>query len=213
MKRENFLKYFLLTYLVCLAPVGTSIFPDETLSWKEKTGLILLIPLGVAIVLAPILYWLHPKLHRRHRRKRAKKKLFKTFIERHHFKVLEDGYVVGKIDEYIVIMHAAHNEFQGSKWIEIQVIFNPKQNNQYIENEFIYRMIRKYSEKNVSWHINSVVVKKSYALKMPKYEVIFPIVKRCISELKAHNIAPISHREWQSMIPETQLYLDKLKTS
>lgn len=194
-----------------MLPVGTSIFPDETLLWKEKIGLFFLIPLIAAALLAPLFYWLHPKLHLRHRRKKVKKKLFQTFIETHNFKVLNDGYVVGKIDNYIVIMYAAHNEFQGSKWIEFQVIFNPKQQNQYISHTFINRMIRKYGEKNVTWHINSVLIKQQYALKLPKYEVVYPLLKRCISELKANAIAPISYNEWERMLPETQKHLDKLE--
>ncbi|MCH2194013.1 hypothetical protein [Kordia sp.] len=211
MKRGNFLKYFLLTYFVCLAPSLTAIFPDESLPWVEKIGIGLLVPLIVTILLAPLLYWLQPKLHRRHGRKKIKKKLFQLFIEKHRFRILEDSYLLGQIDDYTVLMHAQYDDFQHSKWINIQVIFDPKRNNEYIENEFIYRMIRKYSEKDISWHINSIIIKKSYALKMPKYEIIYPLLKRCISELKASNIASISYSEWQRIIPETQDYINHQK--
>ncbi|MEM6718055.1 MAG: hypothetical protein AAF611_01945 [Bacteroidota bacterium] len=207
----SFFRYFLLTYFACLAPVCVGVLPKDDLSWQEKTGLILLLPLGLAIVLAPIFYGLHPKLHKRHRRKKLKKQLFQTFIKTHGFTILEDGFLMGRIDNYGVVMHAEYSDFQHNKWIEIQVIFNPKRANNYIPNAFVARMIRKFSEKEVSWYINSVIIKKQYNLKLPKYEIIYPLVKRCISELKANHIEPISYLEWKALIPTTQNYLDKQK--
>jgi len=213
LKRGNFIKYFLLTYFFCLVPTATGVLPSETLSWKEKIIFTLIIPLGVSIVLAPIFYWLHPKLHRRHRRKKVKKKLFKTFVEKHYFKITDDGYAIGKIDDYLVFIHSEYHDFQSSKWIEIQVIFNPKQQNSYIPHSLISRLIRKYNEKHVSWFMNSVFIKQQYGLKMPSYEKLYPLLKKCISELKANHIEPISYLEWQQMLPETQTYIDKIEKS
>jgi len=207
----SFFRYFLLTYAVCIAPVATAILTNDTISWKEALMLILLIPLGIAAVLAPLFYWLFPKLHKRHRRKKLKKKLFQTFISRHHFSVLEDGYLFGEIDEYVILMHAEYDDFLHQKWVEIQIIFNPKRDNEYIPDAFIHRMIRKFREKEVAWHINCAIIKKQYTLTFPKYEIIYPLLKRCVSELKANRIEPTTYGKWKQMIPETQAYVNKVK--
>ncbi|EDP97648.1 hypothetical protein KAOT1_20837 [Kordia algicida OT-1] len=198
-------------YLFCMAPTATGIIPDETVSWQKKIAIILLVPLVISIFLAPLLYWLTPKLQLRHRRKKTKKKLFQEFVEKNAFRISDDGHVLGKIDNYIVIIHANYNEFQSTKWIETQILFHPKQGNQYISQSFFQRMIRKYEGKNVTWFANSILIKSDYILKLPKYEVLYPLIKRCISELKAQNITPISHKQWTALIPETQQYLNNIE--
>lgn len=210
MKKE-FFKYFFLTYFVLIAPVATMIVVDEKLSWQEKTGITLLIPLVMTLFLAPLFYWLTPKLKVRHRKRRLKKRFFKEFIEKHQFQISTLHGIFGFIDDYLVIISADYNEFQNQKWIEIQIIFNPKRKDEYISHSFLNRMIRKYEGKNVTWHINSVLIKQLYVLKMPKYDAIHPLLKRCISDLKGYYIEPISHSEWERMIPETQEYFNKLE--
>lgn len=207
----DFFKYFILMYLFCMAPMATGIIPDATVPLQQKIGLILLVPLGISVVLTPLFYWMKPKLQIRHRRKRTKKKLFQEFIEKNTFRISDDGHVLGKIDNYIVIMHANFNEFQSTKWIETQILFHPKQDNKYISQSFFQRMIRKYEGKNVTWFANSILIKSDYILKLPKYEVLYPLIKRCISELKAQNITPIAYKQWTAMIPETQQYLNNIE--
>lgn len=211
MERVSFIKYSLAIFLTFVGVIGTFTVNINENSWPEKLGWTLVISLGITIILAPIFYWLHPKTTARYRRKKTKKKLFLAFIEKHNFKILDDGHVVGKIDEFIIIMHAARNEFQNTKWIQIQIIFNPKRKNQYIEHSLLSRMIRKYNEKSVTWYINSILIKQVYSLRMPKYDVIYPLLKRCISDLKGNYIEPISYKDWERMIPETKEYLDKLE--
>lgn len=194
-----------------MAPMATGIIPDETVPLQQKIGLILLFPLRISVVLTPLFYWMKPKLQIRHRRKKTKKKLFQEFIEKNVFRISDDGHVLGKIDNYIVIMHANFNEFQSTKWIETQILFHPKQDNQYISQSFFQRMMRKYEGKNVTWFTNSILIKSDYILKLPKYEVLYPLIKRCISELKAQNITPITYKQWTAMIPETQQYLNNIE--
>lgn len=171
----------------------------------------MLVSLGITIIISPLSYWLQPKLQKRFRHKLLKKEIFQTFIQKHQFKILDEGYIIGKIEDYIVLLHPKYDDFQYSKYIQIQVLFNPKRKGDYIPSEFIYRMIRKYNKKNVTWHINSVLIQQPYGFTLPKYKVLYPLLKRCISELKANDISPISYKEWQEMIPKTQHYLDTLQ--
>ncbi|WP_420574822.1 hypothetical protein [Kordia sp.] len=210
MKKE-FFTYFLKTYVVLLLPMASIFTTSPSLSWKEKLGWFFLIPFIIALFLTPLFYWLTPKLKTYHRRKKTKKKLFKAFIDQNDFKTTTDGMLHGRIDDYIIFLQANYDEFQYTKWIEIQVLFHPKQRNQYISQSLLQRLQRKYEEKNVTWHANSILIKKIYALRMPKYEVVYPLLKQCISELKAQNIAPISYTAWTAMLPEVQQYYNNLE--
>jgi hypothetical protein len=188
-----------------------TILPDEELPWLEKIGMVLLIPLAISIFFAPLFYWLIPKVKIRNQRKKATKKLFTDFIERHKLKVTGDGYVYGIIDAYTFFMHAEYDIFQSKKWIEIQVIFNPMQNNQYIEESLLLRLQRKYAKENVTYHTNCLLIKQVYSLRMPKYDILHTLLKRCISDLKGFHIEPIRHEQWIHTIPETQEHLNTLK--
>ncbi|MFK7749898.1 MAG: hypothetical protein AB8B65_16010 [Kordia sp.] len=200
----SYFRYFLATYLTLVVTFGVLFLLQETIDLIDKTLLILLIPFAIALLISPIFYWKYPPSDLQYRYRKHKKKVFKKFMEEHNFSHSENGYVYGVIENYPIMIYAARNLFPANnEWIEAKIVFNPKREHEFIATSIINNIKRKYNDESITWYVNSVLIKQYYKVKLPKYEVVYPLLKRCISELKANAIAPISHNEWQQMLPET----------
>lgn len=211
MKKE-LLKYIMLTYAMFLAPLAVAILPDEGISWTRKILAVLIAPILLAVLFGPLFYWILPKLKLRYQKRKLKKKLFTTFIEKHQFKN-DTNRIYGEIQDYVVFITPELDDLQQSKWVEIEILFHPKQGNQHIPQHLFTTIQNEIQLKNVSVQANSLIIKNNHALKFPKYEKVIAQITRCIQVLQKYYILPISISANNIIVSETQQHYSKLNRS
>lgn len=203
---RSYFQYFISMYFVFVLIFGIMLVLEESLNLDEKTLLIFGMPFILSLFTAPLVYYVYPPTDSHYRARKNKKKPFKTFARKHHFQVTEDNYLAGKIEDFLVIIHAARSKSMMHEWIEITIYFHPKREHEFIPINIINQLQDKYITENVTWYVNSVLIKQHYLHFTPKFKQIYALVQRCISDLKSQQIVPISVSDWKQIIPETEAH-------
>ncbi len=205
MERSYFL-YFISTYVIFVIVFGIIFITQESIDLVDKTMLVLGIPFVFSLLVAPLLYYIYPPTDSHYRARKNQKKVFKKFIDKHHFKVSENNYLVGTLYDFKLTIHAERSKHMMHEWIEITIFFNAKRENEFIPVDMMNEIQSKYTKENVTWYMNSVLIKQYYVHFMPKYTQIHELLQRCITDLKSQQIPPISVSEWKQMIPEVKAH-------
>ncbi|QTD38166.1 hypothetical protein JL193_02345 [Polaribacter batillariae] len=188
------LKYYLPIFalaFIFVAPIILINYEEDNFS-DMIIGLSILV-IFLTLILGTLNYKFGDKLAFNKRKKAIKKDLFQDFI----YNGFDDNEVSvsGYVENYYVIISDERDYSYPNKWIEITILFNPKQQNQFIPN-YIFKKLYKQGKNNYSWNSNSVTIKKVYGLKVPKYRTITNIIEEAIKILRDNNIASIKVEEW-----------------
>ncbi|MCH3883105.1 MULTISPECIES: hypothetical protein [Tenacibaculum] len=198
--KANFVKYYLPVFGVALA----AIFPVILLNYNSNELLDMIIGLSTVLIFITLLvgtlnYKFGDKLREKVQKKSLKKGLFQQFIYNGFDK--NEVSVFGYIDDYSVTI-SDEQDSQPRKWIKIVILFNPKQENQFIPR-FVFNKLYEKGKRNYSWNSNCLIIEKVYGFKMPKYISVRGIIKEAISLLKNNNISPIKVEDWNLSIEES----------
>lgn len=205
MMERSYFSYFISTYIIFVIAFGIILITQDSIDLVDKTILILGMPFVFSLFVAPLLYYAYPPKDSHYRARKNRKKVLKEFIEKHHFKISENNYLVGTINDFHLTIHAERSKSMMHEWIEITIFFNAKRKSEFIPVAIMEEIQRKYTKENVTWFMNSALIKQYY-VHMPKYSQIYMLLQRCITDLKSQQIAPIAISEWKQMLPETKAY-------
>lgn len=163
----------------------------------------------LTLVLGTLNYKFGDKLAFNKRKKGIKKDLFQEFI----YKGFDDNEVSvsGYLENYYTIISDERDSTYPNKWIEIIILFNPKQQSQFIPN-YVFQKLYKQGKNNYSWNSNSLTIKKVYGLKIPKYRNIRDIIDEAIKILRDNNIESIKEEEWDSLLKESLTHYKQISS-
>ncbi|QTE22656.1 hypothetical protein [Polaribacter cellanae] len=199
--KKIILKYYLPIFasaLIFIAPIILINYSEDDFS-DIIIGLSLLV-IFLTFVLGTLNYKFGDKLTFNNRKKSIKKDLFQEFI----YKGFDDNEVSvsGYLENYYTIISDERDSTYPNKWIEIIILFNPKQQSQFIPN-YVFQKLYNQGKNNYSWNSNSLTIKKVYGLKVPKYRNIRDIIDEAIKILRDNNIESIKGEEWDSSLKES----------
>ncbi|CAA0163003.1 conserved hypothetical protein [Tenacibaculum maritimum] len=199
--KANFIAYYLPVF-------GTSIgmmFPVFLLNHKAEERLEMLVSMFTLAIIITILvgtyyYKYGDSIRFRDRKRALKKQLFTKFIETGFGN--NNVSVSGYIDNYYCIISSEKELLDHQRWIEIMILFNPKQEQQYISRALFERLY-KLNKRQYTWNSNSLIIKKVYGIKFPVYETILKEIEEALQILKKHRISSICEAEWDLTIEES----------
>lgn len=199
--KEHLIKYYLPVFGLTLALILPKVL---TTYGADEFNNVALALSGVTILITLIGGFLNQKFGDKtvenRRRKALKKEAFQQFLKEGFD---DNGFSVsGYVDEYFTIISAEQELLQPRKWIEIVILFNPKQQNQFIPT-YIFKKLHKVNKKQYEWSANCLTIRNVYGLKFPKYSKIKNMVDEAIIVLKQHNIESIDEYNWEDSIAES----------
>ena len=196
--KRNILKY----YLPIFATALTFVVPVILMNYKKADFLEMIIGLSVLVIFLTLLlgtlnYKFGDKLAFNKKKKSLKNEMFQQFIYKGFYD--NEVSVSGYLDNYYLIISDERDVTYPNKWIEIVILFNPKQQHQFIPN-YVFNKLYKQGKNNYSWNANCLTIKKVYGLRIPKFHTIKEIIEEAIKILKENNVAPIREEEWDSSL-------------
>lgn len=140
------------------------------------------------------------KIVTKRRKKVLRKEVFQEFLKQgfDNNEVSISGYV----DEYYTIISAEQEIVQPRKWLEIVILFNPKQQNQFIPS-YVFEKLYKLNKKEYEWSSNCLTIKKVYGVKLPKYTEVRNLISEAVLILKNNNIESINEYDWDLSLSES----------
>ncbi|PQJ77955.1 hypothetical protein [Polaribacter porphyrae] len=208
--KEIILKYYLPVFGMTLIPIVPPLVinyntPElgEMILWLSIMSIVL------TLVLGTFQYKFGDRINTKRKKKQIKKDLFQRFIS-NGFSNNEVS-VSGYFKDYFLVISPEKDEFQPNKWLEIEIIFNPKQQGQFIP-VYVFQKLHKLKRKEYTWNSNSLVIKKVYGFKLPKYDKIIAILDKAITDLKNNNIESIDYQNWNHSIGESLNHYKQIST-
>ncbi len=197
---------FLYSTLLIIVPIAFTNY-DRDKFW-ELIIVLLIIILLITLLLGTLNFFYGEKLKNHFKRKNIKKEKLQKFKSIGFYE--NDNALFGKVDNYCAIVSIDQNIFNGQKWVEIQILFNPKMNSQYIP-QYLFEMLKDQSDKSVNWHSNSVIIRKNYNFRIPKYETLLEMIKMTTKLLIKNNINAINYNEWLLTVNDSKVHFKQLK--
>ncbi|APG64915.1 hypothetical protein LPB136_05875 [Tenacibaculum todarodis] len=198
--KANFVKYYLPVFVVAL----TMIFPIILLNYNSNEFLDMIIGLSAVLIFITLLvgtfnFKFGDKIKAKTQNKSLNKDLFQQFI----YKGFDNNGVsiFGYIDKYSVTI-SDEQDSQPRKWLKIVILFNPKQENQFIPR-YVFNKLYDDGKRNYYWSSNCLTIEKVYGFKTPKYASVREIIKEAINILKNNNISPIKAEDWNLSLEES----------
>lgn len=208
--KEIILKYYLPVFGMTLLPI----LPVIAINFNSEEFFQMFLWLSIlsfslTLVLGTFQYKFGGRLKNKRQQKLIKNELFQQFI----YKGFTDNEVSisGYFKNYFIIISPEKEEFSERKWLEIVILFNPKQHNQFIPSH-IFKKLYKLKRKDYNWNSNSLTIKKVYGFKLPKYNNVRTILEIAIDDLEISNIIPIGLREWKLLINESVNHYNQVST-
>lgn len=213
--KELFLKHYLPVLLFVLGSLLIGLLP-VLLTSKIKGDILVLgiVILLLAFFLTLIIGFIKHKYEERIIVKRQRKQLKKDLFQQ----LLDSGFinnevsVLGYFQNYYTIISAERGFLDGKKWIEIIMLFDPKQQQQYIP-KYIYEKLYEIDLKgcDYSWNSNCLTIRKVYGIKMPKYDVIITVLEKATKIFQQYNIGSITKENWDLSIEGSINHYNKSK--
>jgi len=198
---KHFLRAFLIAVPFVLVPF-ISVFIDER-DTNELTSVVIFILL--LLVFATLLggfisYKFGDRIKLKKDKKLLKKGLFNSFVEKDGF-VNHNQFLNGIINGYFISVF--NKEDYPQHWIEVQIIFNPKQQNQYIP-AYLFQKLKEQSPKEFIWSSNILTIKKIYGISLPSYDSVKLLLVNAIDTLRKNSIESISLQDWMDTVEGSQ---------
>ncbi|TVZ55242.1 hypothetical protein OD91_0488 [Lutibacter sp. Hel_I_33_5] len=206
--KDVILKYYFPVFGLCLG----IIVPMGIMNYDSDKIYELVLSLSILIIILTLLlgtfnYKFGNKIELKRKKRLLKKELFKQFV----FKgfVNNEVSVSGYFNNYFIIISPEKDRVQPRKWIEIVLLFNPKQQNQFIPN-YIFEKLYKINKKNYTWNSNILTINIIYGIKMPSYNRIKKSIEEATQILKNNNIEPILLKDWELSTDESVKYYNQV---
>jgi len=211
--RAHYLPAFLYSLFAVSVPFLPLFFDDEK---KGSKVVLFYVMIGLILTITLILGFLKHKFlddyNERRKQKVLHKKTFQDFIADGFVK--DENFVSGYIDGYFVMISPESDTFTPEKWLNIEILFNPKQHQQFISQKVFHQLIndKALKKKEYTWYSNSLVIKKQYGFKLPSYVKLMAIVTEAIDVLKSNQLEAIVLNDWNALQEEVQNHYKQISS-
>ncbi len=181
---------------------------------KQEILAVIMVMILLILVLTFILGFLKSRFldayYLKRKKKTLEKKLFNDLVIAGFYKI--ETSVYGYIEGFLLFITPERGVFTEEKWLEIKILFNPKQQNQFISKKTLNELIKDkaFRNRNYSWSLNSLEIKKRYGFKLPKYNKLMNVITDAIDVLKNNKFVPIEYEEWNKTVNETMRHYNQV---
>ncbi|WP_442267073.1 hypothetical protein ACSIGC_05070 [Tenacibaculum sp. ZS6-P6] len=207
--KRHYLPAFFLVLPLVVIPSSISLFnnynPNEVAPFVI---MLFFVTIFFTFIIGLISYKYGDRLKNKNSKILLKKKVFQEFIFKNKFSN-NQTFIEGNYKGYHIIIFPVKDHPQ--QWVEIQIVFNPKQKNSFIPG-YVFERLNQINRKEYTWNSNMLTIKKYKRLHFPNYEKIKTAIDSAVQLLIESNIEAITIKKWNELIEETQKHYHQVSS-